>query len=634
MKKKEAQSESSIKIALKVKSLDRVDGMIKVLDQNHIKLVDDKTRNSEEFEYDRVFDMSNSNQDVYNYVKSSTVGRVFDNTNCCVISIGQASSGKSFSLFGNDTRLDLNSLNTDYSSRNTKNLGLVQKIYQGLVESSADFQDNKEYQIIFNMVEVHKESVRDLLGGFEDFGKTIKVKDDPREFRSLDNLEVYESANGQLMIKNLTSLYVESEETLISMMAHGLRLRLNNAKALGYDYPTSHIVMNMNFLLRDKENYNFPSLNATVQFVEVACHERLSSTLNDLKKFQDSLTFNAQISALQKVLLGIHLSKKSLPYKDSKLTKILQNCCNVNSDIVILCHAISNPKEFIACLSYMNLVARFRTEKKDKQLAEEVQRVAGELKGEQVTNSLTAAEEKVVSKMKDDIRQLDARFEYFKKEYRNNFAEIASIIGAKENLEALIYKKQAQFWNEFREKKLTLTKIEAKDKQLTEKELQIIKTQKKIEELKREINDKLEQYIVQNYQFQDELNFTRDQARIVEKNRQEFERESMGMKHDKINQLVKYNRALLDTKSKTLSQFPKDMLDIQEPPRGQTAESLKTSSYQQQKQKNDEMLAKLKQQNKALIEAKQKEFEAILALKNEESVNFQQRCMERKSKKK
>lgn len=363
----------------------------------------------------------------------------------------------------------------------------------------------------------------------------------------------------------------------------------------------------MNFILRDKENYNFPSLNATIQFVEIACHERLSSTLKDTKKFQDSLAFNAQLAALQKVMLGIHNNKKILPYKDSKLTKIMQNYCNVNSEVTVLCHAISNPQEFIACLSYLQLVSRFRSDKKEKDLVAEVQRVAGDLKGEQVASNLTPAEEKELRYGLDTIRELDTKLEFMKKEYSSNMAKIGSIIGAKENLEHLIRGKASPFWYEFKEKGALLQRIALKDQVLLEKDLLVIKTQKKIEDLKRELTERLEAHIVNTYQLQDEINYVRDKSNIVRNNMSDNNRELVSQKYDKLRQLAANNRALLAEKTQTTSKFPNRLMELEEPAKTQTMESIKQQALQVQRIKNEEILQKMKEQNDRLIESKCKE---------------------------
>lgn len=362
--------------------------------------------------------------------------------------------------------------------------------------------------------------------------------------------------------------------------------------------------------MRDKENYNFPSLNTTIQFVEIACHERLSATLGDAKKFQDSLTFNAQLAALQKVMLGIHLNKKILPYKDSKLTRVMQNYCNVNSEVTVICHAISNPREFIACLGYLQLVSRFRSDKKEKDLVAEVQKVAGDLKGEQVASNLTPAEEKEVRHRMDIIKELDSRYEFMKKEFKQNVAKIGGIIGAKESLEHLIYKKAANFWHEFREKGATLQKITAKDQVLLEKDAIIIRTQKKIEDLKRDLNERLEAHTVNIYQIQDEINYYRDLSNILKNNKLENDKEMLGQKFDKMRQLVAHNRTLLADKSAATNRFPRDLLAYKELSKPQTVESIKQQAFGEQKARNDAMMAKLLEQNAELLAAKRLEVAA------------------------
>ena len=371
----------------------------------------------------------------------------------------------------------------------------------------------------------------------------------------------------------------------------------------------------MNFILRDKENYNFPSLNATIQFIEIACHDRLSSTLNDAKKFQDSLTFNAQLAALQKVMLGIHLNKKVLPYKDSKLTRAMQNYCNVNSEVTVICHAISNPREFIACLSYLQLVSRFRSDKKEKDLVAEVQKVAGDLKGEQVASNLTPQEEKEIRHFNDIIKELDSRYEFMKKEFKQNIAKIGNIIGAKESLDQLIYKKASSFWHEFREKGATLQKIAAKDQILLDKDSAIIRTQKKIEDLRRELSEKLEAHTVNIYQIQDEINYYRDLSNILKNNKADNDKELMSQKYDKMRQLATNNRSLLADKSTAINRFPLDLLSYKEPVKPQTVESIKQQAFAEQKVRNDSMLARLLEQNAQLLTAKREEVSASLAVR-------------------
>lgn len=223
MKAKEMANESSMRIALRVKALERMEKIGHIKD-NAITLVDQKTQKSETFDFDHIFDMSASNGHLFDYFKGNIVSRVFDNTNCCFISLGQPNSGKTFSLFGNDSRVSPNNFNTEYGD-NQKNVGIVQKIFDTLLSHALSFQDNKDTQIFVSMFEVHKEAIRDLAAGFDDSGKTKGAMNmDKISKVSLENLEISENTSGQLMIKNLSVVPVGSSNDLTNLLGYGVTL--------------------------------------------------------------------------------------------------------------------------------------------------------------------------------------------------------------------------------------------------------------------------------------------------------------------------------------------------------------------------------------------------------------------------
>lgn len=56
------------------------------------------------FNFDRVFDVANSNQDTFRYACRNCISKVFDNVNCCIVALGVNGSGKTYSLFGDYSR--------------------------------------------------------------------------------------------------------------------------------------------------------------------------------------------------------------------------------------------------------------------------------------------------------------------------------------------------------------------------------------------------------------------------------------------------------------------------------------------------------------------------------------------------
>lgn len=240
-------------------------------------------------------------------------------------------------------------------------------------------------------------------------------------------------------------------------------------------------------------------------------------------------------------------------------------------------------------------------------MIEEVEKMTGKIKGDIVTSSLTRAEEKHIQSAKDELKELESRYEYMRREYRNNFINIGNIIGSSENLEALVYKPNHRFWDEFNDKRTLLGKVAEKDVQLHEKDLKIIKAGRRIEELRREANEKYEISIVSGYQLQDEINYLRDQLRILDTNKQEFDKERLSKKHEKTKALAQANNYLLADKSAAVQNFPANHLKYTEPAKGTTSESIRQKAFQENKAKNEALLEKLREQNRRVIESKKRE---------------------------
>lgn len=233
--------------------------------------------------------------------------------------------------------------------------------------------------------------------------------------------------------------------------------------------------------------------------------------------------------------------------------------------------------------------------------------MTGKIKGDLVTNSLTRAEEKHIQAAKDELKELESRHEYMRREYRNNFVHIGQTIGAQENLEALVYKPNHKFWDDFNEKRALLQKIAEKDALLHEKDLRIIKAARRIEELRRDSNEKYEVSIVSGYQLQDEINYLRDQLRILETSKQEFDKERHSKKHEKTRALAQANNHLLADKSAAVQNFPASHLKFTEPAKGTTSESIRQKSFQANKAKNELLLQNLREQNRKIIDSKKRE---------------------------
>lgn len=108
--------------------------MIKQSGTESITVTDAQTQKSEEYKFDNVFGINSSNKEIYSFIHERAVIKLFDNMHCSVISLGQRKSGKSFTLFGVDSRLNNRPSSTINSKQDNK--GIIFKVFDSLVRSS------------------------------------------------------------------------------------------------------------------------------------------------------------------------------------------------------------------------------------------------------------------------------------------------------------------------------------------------------------------------------------------------------------------------------------------------------------------------------------------------------------------
>lgn len=562
----------------------------KILTQEGDKKVilsNQRVSRSVNFEFDQVFNQNMTNLDIYRFVHDQAINKLFDNTNCCILCLGQKNAGKSFTLFGRDQFLNVDALVGEGSkSFKSRNKGIVYKVFDSLEKSGTNLQD-KEFQIICNFLEVHNENVRDLMVGFsldndsdtsmEEGGvmyeavNTITKKD-------IDGLEVQETSNGQINIKNMTGISIISEEDLSSLIEYGMQRRVALHQYLSQNsrnsrnikpeklIQNSHTILNINFILRDRENYNFPSLNATVQFVEVACPEKISEELNDQERFQSSLCINSQLFTLQKVLYGIHKNLKQLPYKDSKLTKVIQNNCNINSEVITINHIIPTQNSFADCLKVLNQSKKFTNPEQEFSIVDEVGKttINEQKNGDVVSSMLTNEEEQIVKKLREDIDHKTRRIEDTRKLFLQQLSDIGHIIGATEDIQELVNKPNAKFWTSFIQKKEVLGKIKAMEAQIKQQERSKIYNEKQIQAQHEEITSKKEVQASRKFELEDEIAYLKDQIQIVENRSEKLEKQILEKKSEDTSKLAMVNKRLLDEKSKKFQNFPQKYLHLKD----------------------------------------------------------------------
>lgn len=236
---------------------------------------------------------------------------------------GQTGAGKSFTMMGADI--------DDETSK-----GIIPRIVQQIFSSIIASPSNIEYTVRVSYMEIYMEKIRDLLA--------------PQN----DNLPVHEEKNRGVYVKGLLEIYVSSVGEVYEVMRRGGQARATAATNMNQESSRSHSIFCITVSQKNVETGSAKS--GQLFLVDLAGSEKVGKTGASGQTLEEAKKINKSLSALGMVINSLTDSKSShIPYRDSKLTRILQESLGGNSrtTLIINCSPSSfNAEETISTLRF------------------------------------------------------------------------------------------------------------------------------------------------------------------------------------------------------------------------------------------------------------------------------------------
>ncbi|KAI0093926.1 kinesin heavy chain [Irpex rosettiformis] len=275
------------------------------------------------FTFDRVFPPGTKQQEVFEYGVKDTVKDVLDGYNGTVFAYGQTGSGKTFTMMG-----------SDIDSPELK--GLIPRITEQIFQSIMDSDAHLEYLVKVSYMEIYLERIRDLLA--------------PQN----DNLQVHEEKSKGVYVKNLSDYYVSSAREVYEIMRQGGAARIVSSTNMNAESSRSHSIFLIT--INQKNTETGAQKTGNLYLVDLAGSEKVGKTGASGQTLEEAKKINKSLSALGMVINALTDSKaKHIPYRDSKLTRILQESLGGNSrtTLIINCSPASyNDSETISTLRF------------------------------------------------------------------------------------------------------------------------------------------------------------------------------------------------------------------------------------------------------------------------------------------
>lgn len=214
--------------------------------------------------------------------------------------------------------------------------GIIPRIVEQMFESILRSPGNIEYTVRVSYMEIYMERIRDLLV--------------PQN----DNLPVHEEKSRGVYVKGLLEIYVSSVQEVYEVMRRGGAARATAATNMNQESSRSHSIFVVTITQKNVETGSAKS--GQLFLVDLAGSEKVGKTGASGQTLEEAKKINKSLSALGMVINSLTDGKSThIPYRDSKLTRILQESLGGNSrtTLIINCSPSSyNDAETISTLRF------------------------------------------------------------------------------------------------------------------------------------------------------------------------------------------------------------------------------------------------------------------------------------------
>ncbi|XP_033098919.1 chromosome-associated kinesin KIF4-like [Anneissia japonica] len=295
--------------------------------------------NNKAFTYDFVFSKDTEQEVVYTKAVKPLVDGIFKGYNATVLAYGQTGSGKTYSM------------GSGYSASQAPNdpsRGVIPRVITSLFDGVRDHNDMK-YMLRVSYLEIYNEDIHDLLN------PNIKK----------ENIAIRESIEGGIRIAGLREVTVQSAEDMYRCLEQGSVGRTTASTAMNSTSSRSHAIFTIHIDQKAKDESD-SGWHAKFHLVDLAGSERVKKTHAEGDRFREGVNINRGLLALGNVIsaLGDESGRKAhVPYRDAKLTRLLQDSLGGNSQtLMIACvsPADSNMEETLNTLRYADRARRIK----------------------------------------------------------------------------------------------------------------------------------------------------------------------------------------------------------------------------------------------------------------------------------
>uniref|UniRef100_A0A4W5PUA3 Kinesin-like protein n=1 Tax=Hucho hucho TaxID=62062 RepID=A0A4W5PUA3_9TELE len=289
------------------------------------------------YTFDMVFGPAAKQIDVYKSVVCPILDEVIGGYNCTVFAYGQTGTGKTFTMEGE------RSPNEEFTWEEDPLAGIIPRTLHQIFEKLSD--NGTEFSVKVSLLEIYNEELFDLLSPFPDVTERLQLFDDPRNKRGV-------------IIKGLEEITVHNKNEVYQILERGSAKRKTASTLMNAYSSRSHSVFSVTIHMKEitvdgEELVKIGKLN----LVDLAGSENIGRSGAVDKRAREAGNINQSLLTLGRVITALVEKRPHVPYRESKLTRILQDSLGgrtKTSIIATVSPASINLEETLSTLDYAN----------------------------------------------------------------------------------------------------------------------------------------------------------------------------------------------------------------------------------------------------------------------------------------
>ncbi|XP_041930563.1 LOW QUALITY PROTEIN: kinesin-like protein KIF18A [Alosa sapidissima] len=266
------------------------------------------------FVFDNVFGETSEQVEVFENTTKGVVDGVLNGYNCTVFAYGATGAGKTHTMLGS-----------------TDNPGVTYLTMKELWSRMEQVKDEKVFELAFSYLEVYNEQIRDLMA-------------------NSGPLAVREDSTKGVVVQGLSVHQPKSAEHILEALDYGNKNRTQHPTDMNATSSRSHAVFQVYLRQQDKTASLNPNVRvAKMSLIDLAGSERASATNAKGARLREGANINRSLLALGNVIntLADPKSKKThIPYRDSKLTRLLKDSLGGNCRTVMIANVSPSSTSF------------------------------------------------------------------------------------------------------------------------------------------------------------------------------------------------------------------------------------------------------------------------------------------------